>query len=324
MDKKQFKKSIKRWFGRIVLKTVYFLVGIIPLEFIYPLGNWIGSIGYWLAGKHRKIALEGLEIAFGKELPPTQIKRLAKESFRNMVKSSLEVIAYLYNGNMNPVRNFVFPFNIGISNRMKNKITIEGKENLDEVLSKGHGAIGLIAHFGNFPLLGARLAQEGYKVNFCIRRMRDEKLEDYFQRKRNQLHIDSIMSQPQKECIETCLNRLRENQLLLLPMDQNFDKGGVFVDFFGKQAATPIGPVVFSLRTGAEILPIFIIRQKDETHKILINSSIPLEIKSDHKETILFNTAKLTKVIESYVRRYPSQWSWINRRWKNRPQEEVN
>ncbi len=305
MDKKQFKKAIKHWFGRIVLKTVYFLVGIMPVKFIYPLGNWIGTMGYWLSRRYRKIALESLEIAFGKELTLSQRRRLAKESFRNMVKGSLEAMAYLYNG-------------------MKDKITIEGKEYLNETLAKGKGAIGLTAHFGNFPLLGARLAQEGYKVNFCIRKMRDEKLEDYFQHKRDQLRIGSILSQPHKECVKACFDRLSKNQLLLLPMDQNFGKGGVFVDFFGKEAATPTGPVVFSLRTGAEILPIFIVRQKDETHKIYINPPIPLEIKADHNQTVLFNTAKLTKVIESYVRRYPSQWSWIHRRWKDRPQEGTN
>jgi KDO2-lipid IV(A) lauroyltransferase len=319
MDKKKLKKAIKHWFGRIALKIVYFLVGIIPVKFIYPLGNWIGTMGYWLSRRYRKIALENLEIVFGKELTLSQRRKLAKESFRNMVKCSLETMAYSYNGNMNPVRNFVFPFNIGISNRMKDKITIEGKEYLNQTLAKGKGAIGLTAHFGNFPLLGARLAQEGYKVNYVVRRMKDKSIEDYFQLKRDNLRINWIMSQPRKECVEACLERLNKNQFLLLQMDQNFSKGGVFVDFFGKQAATATGPVIFALRTGAEILPIFIVRQKDETHKIYINPPILLEIKADRKQTVLINTAKLTKVIESYVRRYPSQWGWIHRRWKDRP-----
>ncbi|MBU1905372.1 MAG: lysophospholipid acyltransferase family protein, partial [Candidatus Omnitrophica bacterium] len=112
---------------------------------------------------------------------------------------------------------------------------------------------------------------------------------------------------------------LRNNEAVFLPLDQNFGSGGVFVDFFGKKAATAIGPVVFARRTKAAIVPCFIIRQKDDTHQIVFEPPLELEEGKDKQETIVINIQKLTNIIESYIRRYPAEWGWIHRRWKSKP-----
>jgi KDO2-lipid IV(A) lauroyltransferase len=110
--------------------------------------------------------------------------------------------------------------------------------------------------------------------------------------------------------------------LLFIPIDQNFGSGGgVYVNFFGHKAATAIGPAVFALRTGAPILPMFIIRQDDATHKIIIEPPIKVESQDDENETVTAVMAKITSVIEQYIRRYPQEWAWMHRRWKSRPSE---
>ena len=47
-----------------------------------------------------------------------------------------------------------------------------------------------------------------------------------------------------------------------------------------------------------------------------------LEEKGDDKETIFINTARITQIIETYIRHYPQEWGWMHRRWKSRPKEE--
>jgi KDO2-lipid IV(A) lauroyltransferase len=155
-----------------------------------------------------------------------------------------------------------------------------------------------------------------------MRPMRDERAEKMFLGARTRFGIKTIYSQPRKACVEETIRTLRNNGLVFIPLDQNFGSGGIFVDFFGKQAATATGPVVLAQRTGAPILPCFILRQKDDTHKIIFEPSFHLIAAGTHEESVQTNIQKLTRIIESYIRRYPAEWSWIHRRWKSRPDAE--
>ena len=91
------------------------------------------------------------------------------------------------------------------------------------------------------------------------------------------------------------------------------------VDFFGQKAATATGPAVFAMRTGAAIIPMFILRQENDQHKIVIEPPVPLEGREDEKETIAATMTKITNLIEQYIRCHPHEWAWMHRRWKSRP-----
>ena len=123
-----------------------------------------------------------------------------------------------------------------------------------------------------------------------------------------------------KACVDASIRVLRNNEVLFIPLDQNFGSGGgVFVEFFGHKAATATGPVIFAKRTAAPILPIFIKRDHDDVHKIMIEPPLELEGCPDDDEMLVVNTQKITNVIERYIRQYPQEWGWIHRRWKARP-----
>jgi len=55
-------------------------------------------------------------------------------------------------------------------------------------------------------------------------------------------------------------------------------------------------------------------------HRIIFGPPVELEITGNKEKDILVNSAKFTKIIESYVRKYPEQWLWTYRRWKTVPQ----
>jgi KDO2-lipid IV(A) lauroyltransferase len=202
---------------------------------------------------------------------------------------------------------------------LKKRVEFVGRENLEAALAKGKGVILVSAHFGNFPLMLAKLSLEGYKTSGIIRYMRDVQAEKFFMAKRTQVGIKTIYSQPRKACVEGTIRALRNNELVFIPLDQNFGTGGVFVNFFGRKAATATGPVVLALRTKATVLPCFIVRQKDDTHKIILEPVLDLKEGKDYQETIIINIQRLTDIIESYIRKYPAEWGWIHRRWKSRP-----
>jgi KDO2-lipid IV(A) lauroyltransferase len=203
--------------------------------------------------------------------------------------------------------------------QLKERVSIEGRENLERALARGKGVILVSAHFGNFPLLLGRLALEGYKAAGIMRPMRDSRVEKIFLDKRTKFGVKTIYSQPRNVCVNNTIQSLRNNELVFIPIDQNFGTAGVFVRFFGKQAATATGPIILAQRTGAALLPCFIVRQIDDTHKIIFEPYFELESGKEARETIAINTQKLTDIIERYIRNYPAEWGWIHRRWKSQP-----
>ena len=302
MDYKKIRTSITRFLARIGLYFCLFIVKFTPPCCLYGFAEGIALLGYRFALKQRKIALDSLEIAFGKEKSAQELDRIARDCFIYMAKSAIELM-YLMNK----------------PKVLKERVKIVGVQHLDNALAKGKGVILVSAHFGNFPLLLGKLSLEGYKSAGIMRQMRDLKVENIFLKMRNRYGIKTIYAQPRNVCVNSTIESLRNNEAVFIPIDQNFGTAGIFVDFFGIKAATATGPVVLTQRTKAALLPCFIIRQGDDMHNIVFEPEMALEEGTNSQETVLINIQKLTTIIESYIRRYPAEWGWIHRRWKSKP-----
>ncbi|MDD5617910.1 MAG: hypothetical protein PHG69_02345 [Candidatus Omnitrophica bacterium] len=305
MQIKELSRRIQRFIARIAIQFCSFLIKFIPEKYVYGFAHVLARIGFAVAVKHRRVAFESLNIAFGKEKSEKEIKQIAVDCFENIAKMVVEFMAFMEKPDF-----------------MNKYVTIEGIENLDKALAKKKGVVALSAHFGNFPLLLAKLAAQGYEVATILRYMRDPWVSRYFHVKRENLGVISIYTQPRKQCVEKSLETLRQNKILFIQLDQNFGTGGIFVDFFGKKAATAKGPIIFALRTKAPIVPMFICRDKNNRQRIVIEPEAEIAEGKDFEETVYLTAQKLTNIIEMYARRYPSEWGWIHRRWKVRPKEE--
>ncbi len=105
---------------------------------------------------------------------------------------------------------------------------------------------------------------------------------------------------------------------VIILADQDAGKNGVFTNFFGVPASTAKGPILFALRTGACVVEIFDIRQKDDSHVIKISEPLKLSVTGDIERDIEVNTNKLIKDLEELILEYPSQWLWMHNRWKTK------
>lgn len=301
MDSKAIRKSIGRFFAWLGLSLCSLIIKVLPARYLYGFARGIGSFGYRFVARQRNIALQTLSFAFGRQKTAGQLEEIARECFIFMSKSAIEIM-----------------FLMDRPGLLKERVGFAGKDNLDNALLRGKGVILVSAHFGNFPLLMARLALTGYKIAGIMRPMRDERVEKIFLAKRNRVGVKTIYSQPRNTCVSDTINALRNNEIVFIPIDQNFGSGGgIFVDFFGRKAATATGPVVLAQRTGSAIIPCFIIREKDDSHKIIFEPPLDIKEGEDSQETVTINIQELTNIIESYIRKYPAAWGWFHRRWKS-------
>ncbi len=302
MELKKIRKSFSRFVGWLGIHICTLIVKVIPASWLYGFAGQIASLAFVFARKHKKIALDSLAVAFGQEKSHPEIKKIAKDCFICIAKSAVELMFF-----------FDKP------QALKSRVQIEGRNNLDQALAAGRGVILVSAHFGNFPLLLGRLAIDGYKAGGIMKPMHDARMEQIFLKKREKFGVRTIYSLPRQACVNNTINALRNNELVFIPIDQNFGTGGVFVNFFGEKAATATGPVILAQRTKAALIPCFIRRLPDDQHQIIFEPELKLEEGKDPREVVLVNIQKLTDIIESYIRRYPAEWGWIHRRWKSKP-----
>jgi KDO2-lipid IV(A) lauroyltransferase len=307
IDAKKIYKNIARSAGWLALILCSLIIKVVPGRMLYGFARGVSFVAYRCLAKQRRLALESLGIAFGNKKATSELAQIAKDSFSGMAKSAIELIYLLDKPTL-----------------LYSSIEFIGKEHLDNALAKGKGVILVSAHFGNFPLLLARLAIAGYPISGIMRPMRDPRVEKIFQEKRRICKVKTIYSQPRNVCVSKTIEVLRKNEIVFIPIDQNFGTGGIFVDFFGRKAATATGPIVFAQRTKAALIPCFIVRQKDDRHKAIFEAALDLDEVKDAEETIRINIQKLTGIIESYIRRYPEEWEWIHRRWKSKPSQQFN
>ncbi len=303
MSKNKYVKTFQRALARRGLYFFSWLLKYLPYWIVRGLAVIFISIGYPFIIRHRRIAAESLMTAFGQEKTADEIKSITKKCFRNLGLAMIEMSYYL-----------VHPENV------TQMVYMDGKEHLDNALKKGKGAIVVTAHFGNFPLMMFYCALRGYKINSIIRPARDEKMEEYLLEKRTAAGINTIYEVPRQQCVSMSLEVLRKNEVLFVPLDQNSGSAGcVFVDFFGQEAATATGPVILSKRTGAPIILMFIVRQDNGMHRIIIEPETTLIDNPDNEQMLHANVHRITQIIEKYIRKYPHEWGWMHRRWKCRP-----
>jgi Kdo2-lipid IVA lauroyltransferase/acyltransferase len=274
------------------------------LNFRYASGWLMGKFFYWTINRHRNAAVENLKQAFP-DMTIAQCRKLASSVFTFFCQSVFELFYFL-----------------DYPHKSKN-IQVEGADNLDKALESGRGVIMITAHFGNFPLIVHRLLTFGYKINIVLRPLRQEKAGEYLYTLLRSYKTNPILSYPREECLRNINQALRKNEIVIILMDQNFGTGGVWVKFFNKLAATPIGPVVLALRSKAAVVPVHIVREGKGRHRVIIEPALELVRTSDIKESVLLNAIKITRIIESWVRSCPGQWAWIHRRWKSQPSSEV-
>jgi KDO2-lipid IV(A) lauroyltransferase len=298
--KPYLKKRIGYFWGRQGVALGLKLAELFPLSALNRFASLMGRIGYFLGGKYRRIVDNNLRMAFGTSKTEKEYEDIGKIVYQNMTKNTFEIAKLFYSD----------------PDLIKELVTVDGLEHLETALSKGKGVVAVSAHLGNFSLIGPRLVMEGYPFSLVLRDTKDEMLAKTLRDLRSNVGIESIPVNPRRTCITQSLACLKRNGILFLQIDQNASSQDLWVDFFGWKVPTFKGPVVFSMRTGAPLVPMFIIRDSAGHHRLTISEPYTLA-KTDNKEDdILYNTGNLTKLIESYIEQYPAQWWWFHRRWK--------
>jgi KDO2-lipid IV(A) lauroyltransferase len=200
-------------------------------------------------------------------------------------------------------------------------VRYQGLEHYEAARAKGAGVLVVTGHLGLWELSSFFHSLMGYPMSMVIRRLDNPRIDRLVNGIRC-LHGNKVLHKD--DFARGLLGAMRQGETVGILMDTNMTPPqGVFVDFFGRAACTASGLARVALRTGAAVLPGFLVWSEDEKRYVLeFGEQFALERTGDDEADIVANTQLFTAAIERSIRAYPKQWLWVHRRWKTRPPGE--
>ncbi len=248
--------------------------------------------------------MKNLSLALGDASSDVHIRRIAQNSLKNFFRAFAELPIIL----------------AAPMNELREMVSVVGFEHLNNALAKGNGVIVISAHLGNFFLLGTRLALGGYPVHVLVNQPRDGRFAQLMDEYRFQILQTTIHARPRREALRQLAQVLRRNEVAIIIADEyRKTTSGIRVPFFGRAILARRGPITLALRTGAAVVPAYVIRNHDNKLKLVLEPELNLIRSERDKNRITQNTARLTEWLEKTVRSYPDQWNWMNIDWENAP-----
>jgi KDO2-lipid IV(A) lauroyltransferase len=246
--------------------------------------------------------MRNLALAFP-EMSPRERRRLLRGEFISLGRQLAEVCLFPRYTRENVSRVVVY----------------DGFENFERAYARGKGVLFLTAHLGAWELSAFAHSLQGHPLSIVMRSLDNPYVDAFIQRYRT-MHGNRTVDKD--DFVRGLLSAMRAGETVGILMDTNMTPPqGVFVDFFGIPACTASGLARIALRADAAVVPGFTVWDSKLRKYILrFDPAVQLIRTGDNEADIVANTAKFTKVIEDFIRRYPDQWLWVHRRWKTRPE----
>ncbi len=185
-------------------------------------------------------------------------------------------------------------------------LDIEGSTHLERCRVGGRGAILLTGHLGNWELAAVFIRRLGIPVTVVALPHADPRTDRLFTRQRQRCGLKVIpLGEQAARC---CLHRLKTGNLLGMLGDWDVTGAGLPVPFGSGSLTMPRGPAVLSLRSGAPVLPVFLIREGRWAFRLFIEPAIWPEGGGTGDALVRSLTRRYADVLERYVRRFPKQW----------------
>lgn len=277
----------------------------LPRRFAYWLGLRIADRVYARDHKGRRAVMSNLG-----QILEAQGIQASEESLRQMARRNFQYFGkYL-------VDFFKFArFDLPAVNRL---VSLEHPEYLEQAEQLGRGVLLITAHIGNWELGGAVLTALGRHVSAVFYPQRVGKVNELFQKHRAQRGIHLI---PFGHAARGVLQALKRGNCVAMLADRDYTgHHDEPIRFFGRPARLPSGPARIALKTGAPIVPTFLLRQPDDT--FLLRMHPPLLPTAE--TSVLDIRQKIRDVIELEIARNPLQWFVFDDFWQPAKNYDLN
>jgi KDO2-lipid IV(A) lauroyltransferase len=278
----------------VVLRAALMIAGMFPRSMVLRGGRRLGRLLGVLDRTHRRVAVKNLERSRG-VCPPDEVPEFVGRMYENIGWTLAEMM-------MMPK----------LIDGIDRHVRLERFQIVDEVRRLGKGMITVIGHLGNWEVIGLAVCAAGHPLHSLARPIENPWVERYLHRFRTQTGQRIISKY---DALGEMIRVIRRNEILIVQVDQDARKHGIYVDFFGRPASTHRSPAILSLKYGTPIVVADIFR-KDGVHYCILSDPILPDAFRGRPDPVRALTQAYTEKFEACVRAHPEQWFWLHDRWK--------
>lgn len=297
-----FFKNLQFRIEYVFVRILAAIFSSLPWKKCSAAGGALGVFASMLFRRRFRLTIENLSLAFpGKG--GSEIKTIARQSWKNMGRTAAE---------------FGKAFSLDREELLK-RCSIQNTQTMLSYLKAGKGVIIHLGHIANWEVMGIVFGASGLEMCAIARRIKNPYVNTWVTVMRQRYGGVVI---PHKNPFFRSAKALKQGKILGILMDQNMPKGDTFLPFFGRQAATTPITALLSLKTGAPIFPLHVMRETDGITAVLEEPIIPSgECTNENVNALL---ARLNLKLEDWIRQDPGMWLWAHNRWKRSYEAKKN
>lgn len=272
-----------------------FLCRTVPRHFAYWLSLRIADCYYFCDRRGRKALMDNLrQVMSFRGCHPTEreLRLTARITFQFFGKYLVDF----------------FRFQRLSEADIRQLVTIEHPEYIEQAWRAGKGVIAVTAHLGNWEIGGAVLASMGYPLNVVALKQPSAKLNDFFQKHRRKRGMVVV---PLGSSVKRLIGALRRKEFIALLADRDYSEHHEPTLICGALACMPRGASWLAAKTGAVVLPGFVFRKEDDTFLMKMYPPIVPEAGMSQE----FLQQKINHALEDAIGAYPHQWFMFQSVW---------
>ena len=275
------------------------LLTLLPYSTQIAIGKCLGRLAYKFASRRRHIAETNIRLCFP-EFSEAEQKKIVKETFEAQGISIFETAIAWWK---NP-KDF------------KHMAGVEGLEHVHNAINNGQGVIFLGGHFTSLDICGFLMSLY-LKVDVTYRPHNNALLDSIMIQQRKRLYGNSYT----RKDIRGFLKSLKNTRILWYAPDQDLGrKNSVFAPFFHNEAATITATSRLAKASNAQVIPLYCYRKQDNSG-YLMKVFPPLQNYPSGDDVT--DATMMNAWLETAIREAPSQYMWLHRRFKTRPDGET-
>ena len=183
--------------------------------------------------------------------------------------------------------------------RIINTVELVNGKALTGPLDAGRGVVVTLPHSGNWDHAAAYFLSNGYKAITVAEKLKPERLFQAFLKYRQDIGLEILSTE--MRTIPTLISKAQSGFIVPLVADRDLSSSGVEVEFFGKKAKMPAGPVLIAERADVDLVGAFI---------IYTSNGIKIYFEKLEK-----NVQATADFFEKYLKQFPVDWHMLQRIW---------